>query len=79
MSVNQRGMRRPPFVVTLRGLSAAGGIPIGGVNVGDIIENVRLITTGASSAASFETTASRLTRRSPDATSTASSVATVAG
>lgn len=55
MAVNTRGMRRPSFVVTAFGLSAAGGVPIGGVNVGDIVENVRLITTTASASGSFET------------------------
>lgn len=57
MSVNIRGMRRQTFVVTAFGISAAGGVPIGDVRVGDIIENVRLITTGASASGSFETTA----------------------
>lgn len=63
MSVNIRGMRRAPFVVTAFGLnysSAAGasnGVPIAGVAVGDVIENVRLATTGASVASSFETKA----------------------
>lgn len=55
MSVNTRGMRRASFVVTAFGLSASGGVPIGGVNVGDIVENVRLITTTATASGSFET------------------------
>jgi hypothetical protein len=58
MTVNIRGMRRPPFVVTAFGLNGSGGVPIGGVNVGDIVENVRLITTTASASGSFETTVS---------------------
>lgn len=56
MSVNARGMRRASFVVTAFGLSAAGGVPVPGTQVGDIVENVRLITTGASASGSFETT-----------------------
>ena len=54
---NIRGMRRPSFVVTAAGLNGTGGVPIGGVLKGDIIENVRNIVTGASAASSFETTA----------------------
>jgi hypothetical protein len=60
MSVNQRGMRRQTFVVTVNGLSASGGIGIGDVHVGDIIENVRNIVSGASASGSFETSASVL-------------------
>lgn len=58
MSVNMRGMRGPPYVVTAFALNGTGGIPLGGVKKGDIVENVRIITTTASAAASFETTIS---------------------
>lgn len=48
MSVNIRGMRGKPFCVTAFALNGTGGIPLGGVLKGDIVENVRNITTGAS-------------------------------
>jgi hypothetical protein len=56
MTVNIRGMRDRPFCVTAFALNGAGGIPLGRVLKGDIVENVRNITTSASAAASFETT-----------------------
>ena len=57
MPVNIRGMRRRPFVATAFGLNGAGGIPLDCAK-GDIVENVRLITTAASAASLFETTIS---------------------
>jgi hypothetical protein len=52
---NLTGYGRPPYVVRAYGLNGTGGVPISS-NKGDIVGDVRLITTYASATGSFETT-----------------------